>query len=59
MAGCTLGPVILHASRRPHGDTTADPVEWTVEASDYAAALQQARADVPKGWDLLHVRTQG
>lgn len=48
----------LHAARRPHGDTTTEPTEWTVEAPTYAAALEQARADVPDGWDLLHVRTE-
>lgn len=36
----------LHAARRPHADPSAETIEWT------------ARADVPDGWDLLHVRTE-
>ncbi|UIU47047.1 hypothetical protein [Microcystis phage MinS1] len=50
--------MILHAARRPHGDTTAETFEWTVDAPTYAEALEQARADVPDGWDLLHIRTE-
>lgn len=48
---------MLLARSRPHGDTLADAHEWTVEASDYGAALAEAKAAVPEGWDLISVQT--
>ena len=53
----TLTRVKILAARRPHGDTSADAVHWTVEADSYEAALDLARADVPEGWDLLSIQT--
>ncbi len=45
------------ARSRPHGDSTADSHEWTVEADTYEAARDEARLAVPQGWDLLSVQT--
>lgn len=49
--------MILLARSRPHGDTLADAHEWTVEATDYDAALTEAKASVPEGWNLISVQT--
>lgn len=46
----------IHAASRPHGDTTADPHRWTIEADTYDAAYAEALAAVPEGWDLLSVQ---
>ena len=47
----------LLARSRPHGDTAADAHEHVVEADTYDAAVAEARASVPDGWDLLSVQT--
>lgn len=51
--------VLIHAARRPKGDTTAEPVEWAIERDQYDdRTLAEIRAEVPEGWVLLYVRPE-
>lgn len=48
--------VKLDARSRLHGDTDAEPHEFTAEGADYDEAYAAARDSVPAGWDLLSVQ---
>lgn len=46
----------MHAASRPRDDSTAEAHTWDLEGDDYDQLLAEAKASVPDGWVLLHVR---
>lgn len=49
--------VTLQCSSRPRVDQDAEPHRFEAQGDTYDQAFAAARASVPDGWLLLHVRS--
>ena len=52
----TIDQVKIYAASRPTNDTTAEAHTWTVETDDYNTGLDEIRAAVPEGFQLLSLQ---